>query len=761
MVELIIKPLTAFTRRSWVDSLLLDPVDRGSDGRGGGGQGQTVGAEDVGVEAPDVTGGGPAMYYVSHAWSLPFLPMVGALVQHLGGVAVAGHVRVFLDVLCVTQHCEVDEEEDEGEQGDVSGSYATLLPGSGGPAQLLKDTEGGQQQQGRESLRGVGAPPKAGTPHTPKTVTLSAWVDESRTSGTPSLAANGATGGAGGLVSVRRQLGFGLFGSVESNASSGRPAPSSRSPSHAPRGGAATLSPQRQPATLFGSTQSSAAPAPSSPSASSMRTVGTTANDAADEAAFMLRRIEATLASVVATLVYMDEGGTPFRRLWCLFEFDCTIRQHGHSALVFLRPGPYPVDLTASVPLQDLIQDLDPDLELLSCQSEMLVLDSTIDGTVSTSTGAAGCLGGQLAGPAYTPPTIQLEEAGCSSLDDRRAILASLSQHHRDHGTCAVHLQLSLLLQPLDYSPDFEALLLDDPRPGGGGAGAGGGVGAPLSHTLSTLLGLASPRVNRWNLQPLLAHIHKSQKLHLDGEVGVLKSLQGMFSSLALTRKDPDSDTEAGGAEDDKGAFATRATCITGGPGSGKSSVAAAVCSYTLGGGLGGPSVRLVHAFHLARPNDAARQDALSVIGTLAYQLAHTVPSLRPYYAQLQPREIAALRGHGVERGGGGEGEEDWGELGEEGLGPHPPQHHPQQSERGDPVEAAFNRLLLQPLLHCKLPVVLLLDGVDQGSGPVGGAEAVAAEGASLQASNPVMQLLVRHLCLLPPSVYLIFTLRR
>ena len=127
--------------------------------------------------------------------------------------------------------------------------------------------------------------------------------------------------------------------------------------------------------------------------------------------------------------------------------------------------------------------------------------------------------------------------------------------------------------------------------------------------------------------------------------------------------------------------------CITGGPGEGKSTIAAALCRSGWRSDLGTGS--LVHAWHFCKASDITRQDLGEIIRSLAYQLATVrldVTSLRfpAFAAALLELDDAVL----------------------EQLGDH---------------SKAFEVLLKKPLLS--LPagtrVVLLFDALDEAESPL------------------------------------------
>ena len=77
-----------------------------------------------------------------------------------------------------------------------------------------------------------------------------------------------------------------------------------------------------------------------------------------------------------------------------------------------------------------------------------------------------------------------------------------------------------------------------------------------------------------------------------------------------------------------------RLACITGGPGEGKSSIAAALCSA---------SPLLVHAHHFCKASDVRRQDAGAVMRSLAYQLALCFPVFAGQLLSLSEAEAETL----------------------------------------------------------------------------------------------------------------------
>ncbi|KAG2449768.1 hypothetical protein HYH02_005293 [Chlamydomonas schloesseri] len=204
----------------------------------------------------------------------------------------------------------------------------------------------------------------------------------------------------------------------------------------------------------------------------------------------------------------------------------------------------------------------------------------------------------------------------------------------------------------------------------------------------------------------------------------------------------------------------TRVLCISGGAGTGKSTVSAVLCARGLaaaggGGGAGGAAAAgAVLAHHFVKYNDARRQDSVRVIKSLAYQLAESLPLVRDHLLQLDVAAVAGL----------------------------------------SDAEEAFRLLLLQPLRafheaqeqhektqgNSQAPpqVVLLIDALDEADPPellraaatagsgdggpsgAGGLAAQAPPACPTVCGNSALQLLVAQLSQLPPCVRFVLTTR-
>jgi hypothetical protein len=80
---------------------------------------------------------------------------------------------------------------------------------------------------------------------------------------------------------------------------------------------------------------------------------------------------------------------------------------------------------------------------------------------------------------------------------------------------------------------------------------------------------------------------------------------------------------------------ASRLACIAGGPGEGKSTLAAALCARA--------SPVLVHARHFCKASDVLRQDVGAIIRSLAYQLALHFPQFAAGVLALSLAEVESL----------------------------------------------------------------------------------------------------------------------
>ena len=78
----------------------------------------------------------------------------------------------------------------------------------------------------------------------------------------------------------------------------------------------------------------------------------------------------------------------------------------------------------------------------------------------------------------------------------------------------------------------------------------------------------------------------------------------------------------------------SRLACIPGGPGEGKSTLAAALC---------GASPSLVHAHHFCKASDVRRQDVGEIIRSLAYQLALHFPAFAEALLALEQADVESL----------------------------------------------------------------------------------------------------------------------
>jgi WD40 repeat protein len=79
----------------------------------------------------------------------------------------------------------------------------------------------------------------------------------------------------------------------------------------------------------------------------------------------------------------------------------------------------------------------------------------------------------------------------------------------------------------------------------------------------------------------------------------------------------------------------SRLACIAGGPGEGKSTLAAALCASA--------SPLLVHARHFCKASDVRRQDVGAIIRSLSYQLAQHFPSFAAAVLALSPADAESL----------------------------------------------------------------------------------------------------------------------
>jgi hypothetical protein len=79
----------------------------------------------------------------------------------------------------------------------------------------------------------------------------------------------------------------------------------------------------------------------------------------------------------------------------------------------------------------------------------------------------------------------------------------------------------------------------------------------------------------------------------------------------------------------------SRLACIAGGPGEGKSTLAAALCAPA--------SPLLVHARHFCKASDVRRQDAGAIIRSLSYQLALHFPPVAATVLALSPSDVESL----------------------------------------------------------------------------------------------------------------------
>ncbi|GFR48187.1 hypothetical protein Agub_g10039 [Astrephomene gubernaculifera] len=169
-----------------------------------------------------------------------------------------------------------------------------------------------------------------------------------------------------------------------------------------------------------------------------------------------------------------------------------------------------------------------------------------------------------------------------------------------------------------------------------------------------------------------------------------------------------------------------RALVLYGGPGLGKSTVAAALVSkhvFTKDADTGGGELvgSAVAGHYFCRHNDNNRKDPVLLMRTLAYQLATALPALRPHLMPpaLSAKEVAELRD----------------------------------------VETAYQRLLAGPLESVKdelaaltQPLVVVIDALDEmelaGSAGGGGAQ------------NTLLRLIREHFVNLPPAVRFMLTTR-
>ncbi|GFR48184.1 hypothetical protein Agub_g10033 [Astrephomene gubernaculifera] len=166
-----------------------------------------------------------------------------------------------------------------------------------------------------------------------------------------------------------------------------------------------------------------------------------------------------------------------------------------------------------------------------------------------------------------------------------------------------------------------------------------------------------------------------------------------------------------------------RALVLYGGPGLGKSTVAAALVSkqvFTKDAATGVELVGSAVAGHyFCRHNDNNRKDPVLLMRTLAYQLASALPALRPHLMELSDKEVDGLRD----------------------------------------VETAYQTLLAGPLESVKdelaalhRPLVVVIDALDEmelaGSGGGGGAQ------------NSLLRLIREHFVNLPPAVRFVLTTR-
>jgi hypothetical protein len=94
-----------------------------------------------------------------------------------------------------------------------------------------------------------------------------------------------------------------------------------------------------------------------------------------------------------------------------------------------------------------------------------------------------------------------------------------------------------------------------------------------------------------------------------------------------------------GGSADDDGA--PRLACIAGGPGEGKSTLAAALCHHSAEGGE--HALPAVHAHHFCKASDVRRQDVGEVIRSLSYQLALRFPPFAAAVLALSVVEAQSL----------------------------------------------------------------------------------------------------------------------
>ncbi|KAG2487965.1 hypothetical protein HYH03_013405 [Edaphochlamys debaryana] len=282
--------------------------------------------------------------------------------------------------------------------------------------------------------------------------------------------------------------------------------------------------------------------------------------------------------------------------------------------------------------------------------------------------------------------SIDVDAAKATVLSDKAMILDDIRAKHGSTTAFNAKLKLRFLLDPLDSKPDLLALAAR--------AGSDPGV---------------------WDLGPVaqwLAQPAAPQIALLTAGPGTGKS-----TISAVLCMGPEAAAEAAAAAEAGEAPNRPSTAAPRRPS------AAGAGARPATPGKGGVAV---HAYHFCKYSDARRQasDPVRVVKTLAYQLAHALPALQPYYCALDPGTLMQL----------------------------------------NQPDAAARELLLIPLQQYARgqQVLLVLDALDEAdkAPPPSHAGGPATPSAPSALDNKVLQLLLHQLSLLPSCVRILATAR-